>query len=101
MTQERCKQLIPVMTAFAEGKVIQCRKVGVFDWMDLTGASFDEDCQYRIKPEPSPILPPAFLEALKAYIDAKADDAASSDPTGCPFDHHWSAVEAANLEEVR
>lgn len=36
-------------------------------------------------------LPPALLEALREYVDAKAND-----DSGCPFDHHWSAVEKAN-----
>jgi hypothetical protein len=100
MTQERCNQLLPVMTAFAEGKAIQFRRVGVFDWMDLPdNPDFGNDYQYRIKPEPEPrpILPPALLEALKAYIDNS-----SASVIGAAFDYKnkWSAVEAANREEV-
>jgi hypothetical protein len=68
-------------------------------WSDIEQRMKDQ--ADRDKPLPRPILPPAFMAALKEYIDAKADDAASNDPTGCPFDHHWSAVEAANREEVR
>lgn len=54
MTREEIKELLPIMQAWAEGKIIQFRKKGTVEWVDL----YEDDLRvssayhYRIKPEP-------------------------------------------------
>ena len=54
MTREEMKELLPIMQAWAEGKIIQFRKKGTVQWVDL----YEDDLRvssayhYRIKPEP-------------------------------------------------
>ena len=54
MTREEIKELLPIMQAWAEGKIIQFRKKGTVQWVDL----YEDDLRvssayhYRIKPEP-------------------------------------------------
>lgn len=51
MERKNTKELLPVITAFAEGKEIQFFHCGV--WSDLLSPKFDkEPYLYRIKPEP-------------------------------------------------
>lgn len=59
MTPERCKELLPVMQAFAEGKEIEARVRGVSvisqketPWMRSRMPSWDDSFEYRIKPQP-------------------------------------------------
>lgn len=54
MNRNRVKQLLPIIQAYAEGKVIQsrCIKGDTSLWYDEEDPSFDEDFEYRIKPEP-------------------------------------------------
>ena len=53
MTREEIKELLPIMQAWAEGKIIQFRKKGTVEWVDL----YEDDLRvssayyYRIKPE--------------------------------------------------
>ena len=56
MTREELKKVMPILTAFVEGKVIQvCTKTGI--WADCDGISLYSLCSwtegYRIKPEPT------------------------------------------------
>ena len=54
MTREEAKELLPIMQAFAEGKVIQYRHKGRVAWYDLDSGQFNCDMYYyRIKPEPN------------------------------------------------
>ena len=54
MTREEMKELLPIMQAWAEGRIIQFRKKGTVEWVDL----YEDDLRvssayhYRIKPEP-------------------------------------------------
>ena len=54
MTREEIKELLPIMQAWTEGKIIQFRKKGTVEWVDL----YEDDLRvssayyYRIKPEP-------------------------------------------------
>ena len=54
MTREEIKELLPIMQAWAEGNIIQFRKKGTVEWVDL----YEDDLRvssayyYRIKPEP-------------------------------------------------
>ena len=51
MERKNTKELLPVITAFAEGKEIQFFHCGV--WSDVPNPKFDEEpFLYRIKPEP-------------------------------------------------
>ena len=53
MTREEAKQLLPIIQAFAEGKAIEsrCIKGDKSLWYDDEDPSFDDDLEYRIKPE--------------------------------------------------
>ena len=54
MTREEVKEMLPVLQAFAEGKTIEsrCIKGDTSLWYDDEDPSFDNDFEYRIKPEP-------------------------------------------------
>lgn len=54
MTREKVKKLFPVIQAFCEGKAIEsrCIKGDKSLWYDDNDLSFDDDLEYRIKPEP-------------------------------------------------
>ena len=60
MTIEEAKVLLPIIQAFAEGKVIECRTkpsavigTGVpNEWIETKEIGFWCDIEYRIKPEP-------------------------------------------------
>ena len=49
MTQERAKQLLPCIQAFAEGKQIQYLIDDV--WQDVSWPEWNDTTHYRIKPE--------------------------------------------------
>lgn len=58
MTREETKQLLPIIQAFAEGKVIECRTkpstIKGIDtpnkWTEMKEIEFWKDVEYRIKP---------------------------------------------------
>ena len=59
MTREEAKVLLPIIQAFAEGKVIECRtKPSLIegsdvpnDWTEMKEIEFWNNIEYRIKPE--------------------------------------------------
>lgn len=54
MTQEQAKELLPIIQAFAEGKMIQDKIEGLTDWCDTDEINFQYEGQkikHRIKPE--------------------------------------------------
>lgn len=52
MTRERCKELLPIMQAFADGKRIQFRNVRSSQWLESDFApTWSDELEYRIKPE--------------------------------------------------
>lgn len=53
MDRNQKKQLLPIIKAFSEGKLIQsrCIKGDKSLWYDDEDPSFDDDFEYRIKPE--------------------------------------------------
>ena len=55
MTREEVKEMLPVLQAFAEGKTIEsrCIKGDKSLWYDDEDPIFDNDFEYRIKPEPT------------------------------------------------
>ena len=53
MTREEAKELLPIIKAFAEGKVIQCKNCITNEWRDFDEPAFNGlPDNYRIKPEP-------------------------------------------------
>lgn len=54
MTREEAKTMLPFIQAYAEGKAIEsrCIKGDKSLWYDDEDPSFDDDFEYRIKPEP-------------------------------------------------
>ena len=59
MTREEAKQLLPVIQAFAEGEIIECRtKPGTIsagipnEWTEIKEIGFWNGIEYRIKTEP-------------------------------------------------
>ena len=55
MDRKEAKELMPIIQAFAEGKAIEsrCIKGDKSLWYDDEDPSFDDDLEYRIKPEPT------------------------------------------------
>ena len=55
MNRKEAKELMPIIQAFAEGKAIEsrCIKGDTSLWYDDEDPSFDNDLEYRIKPEPN------------------------------------------------
>lgn len=59
MTREETKQLLPIIQAFAEGKIIECRTkpsaIKGIDtpnkWTEIREIFFSESLEYRIKPD--------------------------------------------------
>lgn len=53
MNRNQAKALLPIIQEFAEGKTIQsrCVKGDTSLWYDDEDPSFDDDFEYRIKPE--------------------------------------------------
>ncbi|MQM90303.1 hypothetical protein [Segatella copri] len=59
MTREEAKKMLPILVAFAEGKVIECRtKPSLIegtdvpnDWTEMKEIEFWRNTEYRIKPE--------------------------------------------------
>ena len=61
MTREKVKEMLPILQAYAEGKVIECRtKPNAVegtdipnDWTEMKEIEFWNNTEYRIKPEPT------------------------------------------------
>ena len=53
MNRNQAKELLPIIKAFSEGKAIEsrCIKGDKSLWYDDEDPSFDDDLEYRIKPE--------------------------------------------------
>ena len=60
MTREEAKVLLPIIQAFAEGKVIECRikpsalsksRQDMNEWTEMKKIEFWNNTEYRIKPE--------------------------------------------------
>jgi hypothetical protein len=53
MTRERAKELVPIITAYGEGKEIEGRNINnAPEWYRLAEAAWSDDWEYRIKPAP-------------------------------------------------
>lgn len=60
MTREEAKQLLPIIQAFAEGEIIECRTKpsalrkgwrDINDWVEIEDIAYWSNVEYRIKPE--------------------------------------------------
>lgn len=56
MDRNQAKELLPIIQAYAEGKAIEsrCIKGDTSLWYDDEDPSFDDDFEYRIKPDSKP-----------------------------------------------
>ena len=56
MNRNQAKQLLPIIQAYVEGKTMQsrCVKGDTSLWYDEEDPSFDDDFEYRIKPDSKP-----------------------------------------------
>lgn len=62
MTREKVKEMLPILQAYAEGKVIECRTKLSFiegldvtnDWTEMKEIEFCNNTEYRIKPVSKP-----------------------------------------------
>lgn len=60
MDRNQVKQMMPIIQAYAEGRVIECRTKPSFiegldvpnDWTEMKEIEFWNNTEYRIKPEP-------------------------------------------------
>lgn len=53
MNKKRAATLLPIFTAFSEGKAIECRRNTSKDnWSEVANLSWGDDIEYRIKQEP-------------------------------------------------
>ena len=68
MTREQVKEMLPVLQSFADGKTIEsrCIKGDKSLWYDDEDPSFDNDFEYRLKPEPK-YLP--FKDAEECWVE--------------------------------
>ena len=68
MNRNQAKQLLPIIQAYVEGKTIQsrCVKGDTSLWYDEEDPSFDDDFEYRIKPEQKPKYRP-FANAEECW----------------------------------
>lgn len=53
MTKERAKELLPIITAFAEGKEIEGQYGDEKYWISAQQPLWNENVKYRIKPTPT------------------------------------------------
>ena len=77
MNRERVKELLPIMQAYAEGKVIQSTSDRI-NWADVNNLIFNlPPDYYRIKQEPKIIYVNIHEGCMRAFYtanDAKGDD---------------------------
>lgn len=70
MTREEAKKLLPIIKAYAEGKAIEsrCIKGDTSLWYDDKDPSFDDDFEYRIKPEKVERIDKKYISGDFVYI---------------------------------
>jgi len=79
MNRERAKELLPIIQAFAEGKMIERfgTETGQAQWEITDNLVFVEGVMYRIKPEPMEIWvnyrEDGISQAFGSYESAKAN----------------------------
>ena len=70
MTREEAKKLLPIIKAYSEGKAIEsrCIKGDTSLWYDDKDPSFDDDFEYRIKPEKVEHINKEYISGDFVYI---------------------------------
>lgn len=53
MTPQRAAELLPIITAFAEGKSVECRGKAGGEWERMDDPRWTDACDYRIAKSPS------------------------------------------------
>lgn len=77
MTPEHAKQLLPIITAFAEGKAVQY-KPEAGEWEDCINPTFSMPMhKYRIRPEPREWFANIYLSG-SGYLHETENDSASA-----------------------
>ena len=84
MIPQQAKELLPIITAFAEGKQIQLKTI-YSTWIDSNEFAFNADASsYRIKPEPQQVR----IAKMRSYM--------SSDTyLSVVFEQDWKQVETS------
>lgn len=80
MNRNQAKEFYPIMQAFAEGRVIECRTKPSFiessdvpnDWTEMKVIEFNDNKEYRIKPnlEPESEYRP-FKDAIECWTEMR------------------------------
>lgn len=80
MDRNQAKEFYPIMQAFAEGRVIECRTKPSFiessdvpnDWTEMKVIEFNDNKEYRIKPnlEPESEYRP-FKDAIECWTEMR------------------------------
>ena len=84
MNREKIKALLPVFTAFSEGKIIQTQGIGVDrdKWWDNINPNWDLPADhYRVKPEPRVVwsVYNKHGDRLRTYIKESEAQACATD----------------------
>ncbi len=74
MNRERCKELLPIMQAFADGKDIEYMS-GSGAWIACPSPSWSISNNYRIKPEPKTGWINVYTGKLVSNIHSTKNDA--------------------------
>ena len=92
MNRNQAKELLPVIQAYVEGKTIQsrCVKGDTSLWYDDEDPSFDDDFEYRIKPE-TKYRP--FANAEECWVEM-----CKHNPFGWVKDRNGSAFVIENVD---
>lgn len=92
MNRNKAKTLSPIIKAFSEGKTIQsrCIKGDTSLWYDDEDPSFDDDFEYRIKPE-TKYRP--FANAEECWVEM-----CKHNPFGWVKDRNGSAFVIENVD---
>ena len=63
MNKQKAKELLPIIKAFSEGKVIEFSRLNLEDWNVCENPEFMDYNKYRIKPQPK-LVPFTFEDNL-------------------------------------
>jgi hypothetical protein len=100
MTRERCKELLPIIEAFAKGADVEF-KARSGNWFSASSPLFDDaDTQYRIKPRPVEIWAVVGVGGDNCMTFSSRDDAKlARDSRISP--NQWRAIKLREVEEAQ
>lgn len=70
MTRDEAKKLLPIIQAYADGKVVQAFSSILNKWIDIENPAF-RDSEWRIKPEPMEVWLTFDRDGVKIVHDTK------------------------------